>query len=73
MRWWLTKRCVPSGTQIEAGSIICLMEMTTGAFSSNPEADAEIDATATGVIEWADIPEGSVVEQGQVIGWIVSA
>ena len=73
MRWWLTKRCVPSGIHVQAGSIICLMEMTTGAFRSEAEADAEVEAPATGIIEWADILEGSVMEQGQVIGWIANA
>jgi pyruvate/2-oxoglutarate dehydrogenase complex dihydrolipoamide acyltransferase (E2) component len=72
IRWWLTRRFVPAGAPVEAGGVICLIEMTTGAFTSDAEADAELEAPATGIIQWDDIPEGSVVEQGQVIGWIVN-
>ena len=70
IRWWLTKRCVESGERVEAGNRICELEMTTGVYSSDAEAEAEPEAEISGIIRWTDVPEGSVMEQGQVIGWI---
>jgi len=71
IRCWLLKRHVPSGTRVEADTVICTFEMSTGAFSEGPEADADFEAFASGVIEWTtDVVDGQELEHGQLIGWI---